>query len=125
MRTDTHGGQGRTDFSVFGEEFHDTHYGLTASGQVPLLRGSTGLMLRLGFGAHGVRQTIETSTPGGGGANWYETIVPSVVVSRTLTSATDLVLSASDALLGPVGALLDPDEFDLQHRIRILVGVRF
>lgn len=113
---------GRTDFTVLGQDYHDDHYALALSAGPEV---APGVSLRLGIGAYGEHQTVEGDPSRGGGDNWTEMVVPALVLSRPLTTGRTLVFTVSDAILGPVDALFDPSEFDVEHRIRLLVGVRF
>jgi hypothetical protein len=118
-------GVARTDFSSLGRDYHDDHLWIAVLAQRRLRHGATGLALRLGAGAYGEFQTVEGDPPTGGGDNWFDTVIAGVVVTRLLGDGRELVFSFSDALLGPTNAIFDPSEADVQHRFRILVGVRF
>ena len=117
-------GVGRTDFTSLGQDYHNDHYFLAVSGQWEAIRGCTGLAFRLGAGAYGEYQTVETDPPTGGGDNWSEIVVPGVMLTRAISSETRLVLTLSDAILGPVDAILDPDEYAVEHRLRIMLGLQ-
>lgn len=119
-------GVARTDLTVLGQEYHDDHLLLALGSEWVPWRGRTGLGLRLGVGAYRESQTVETDPPVGGGVNWIEMILGAVVLSRELGADRDLVVSLSDAALGnPLLAALDPDEYGIEHRFRLMVGVRF
>lgn len=118
-------GIGRTDFTSLGQDYHNNHYALAILVQWQPVQGPTTLALRLGLGAYGEYQTVETDPPTGGGDNWAEMVTPSVTLTRPLTTNTRLVLTVADALLGPFYAVLDPEEYGIEHRVRVMVGVQF
>ena len=118
-------GAGRIDFTSLGQAYHEIHYLLGAATEWSVIRGRTGLALRLGLGAYGAYQTVESDPPSGGGSNWLEAVVPAVTATREINPEVRLVVTVSDALLGPMDAVFDPDEYDIEHRVRVLIGVRF
>lgn len=118
-------GAARTDFTTLGRSYHDDHLLVALQGQWSPIRGDTQFTVRVGVGAYGEFQTVETDPPRGGGDNGYETVAAALSLSRALASGTRIVLTLSDILLGPVNALADPEEYDLEHRLRIHVGLRF
>ena len=117
-------GVGRTDFTSLGQDYHNDHYFLAVSGQWEAIRGRTGLAFRLGAGAYGEYQTVETDPPTGGGDNWSAIVVPGLILTRAISTETRLVLILSDAILGPVDAILDPGEYAVEHRLRIMLGLQ-
>lgn len=116
-------GWGRTDFTVAGRDFHDDHIMAHLSREWRVGRGPTAMGIRVGLGAYGVLQTVESDPPTGGGDNWFETIVPALVVTHAIAPRRRLVISVSDAILGPVNAILDSGEYSVEHRVRILIGL--
>lgn len=118
-------GAGRTDFNSLGQDYHHNHYLLALGSEWFPVQGTTRFGLRLGLGAYGEIETVETdpSSPGGGG--WVETVVPGLVLERDFGNGRGFVVRMSDAILGPWFAVLDPSEYDVDHRFMVLLGIRF
>jgi len=115
----------RTDFNSLGQNYHHNHYLLALGGEWFLTRGTTRLGLRIGAGAYGELETVETDPPSPGGGGWVETVVPGLVLERELESGRRLVVRVSDAVLGPWFAVLDSSEYGIEHRFQFVFGVRF
>ncbi|MEM7415846.1 MAG: hypothetical protein AAF389_10150 [Gemmatimonadota bacterium] len=118
-------GWARTDFTAVGRDFHNDHFVAHLSHEWRLIRGPTVVGVRFGVGAYGEFQTVESDPPTGGGDNWFETVVPEIVLARAIAPNRRIVISVSDAILGPVNAVFDPSEYSVEHRIRLLVGLEF
>lgn len=118
-------GYARTDFTSLGQAYHDNHYSLILGAEWFPSRAATRVGLRLGAGAYGERQVVETNPPSPGGNNWIEAVVPGLVVEHGLGGGRRLIVGISDFLLGPYFAILDSSEYSIEHRIRVTVGLRF
>ena len=116
---------GRTDFVSLGQSYHHNHYLVALGVERFLTRGTSRLGLRFGLGAYGELETVETDPPSPGGGGWVETIVPGMVLERDLASGRRLVVRLSDAVLGPWFAVLDPSEYSVEHRLLLVLGIRF
>ena len=89
------------------------------------VRGTTRVGLRLGLGASGEYEIAETNPASPGGDTWTEAVVPGLVFARDLPPGKRLTVGLSDYLLGPFFAVLDPEEYGIEHRWGITVGLRF
>lgn len=118
-------GAARTDFTSLDQDYHNNHYLLAAGGEGFVTRGTTRLGWRLGVGAYGELQTVESDPPSPGGGGWIETVLLGVVLERELGSGRRFVVRLSDAVLGPWFAVLDPSEYSVEHRALLLIGLRF
>ncbi|MDH3207143.1 MAG: hypothetical protein OEO79_11060 [Gemmatimonadota bacterium] len=118
-------GVARTDFSSLGQNYHHNHYLIALGAEWFPTRGTSRLGLRLGLGAYGELETVETDPRSSGGGGWVETVVPSLVLERDLGSGRRLVARIADSLLGPWFAVLDPSEYDVEHRFLFMLGIRF
>jgi hypothetical protein len=118
-------GVGRADFNSFGEDFH-RHYGMFfLGGEWTVVRSGVDVALRLGLGAL-VEDDINEDDPAFRSSNnWVEAVVPALVIRKPLASGRAMVFTVSDHVLGPFNAVLDPDEYGMEHRLRILLGIRF
>ena len=115
----------RTDFTSLGQDYHHNHTLLTLGTEWFPFQGPTRMGVRLGLGASREVEIVEANPPSPGGDNWIETIVPGLVVERRVGGGRSLVLGVSDYVLGPFGAVLDPQEYGVAHLITVTVGVRF
>ncbi|MBT8478323.1 MAG: hypothetical protein KJO06_05350 [Gemmatimonadetes bacterium] len=118
-------GAGRTDFASLGQNYHHDHYVVSLGAGWSLTQGATRLGLRLGLGAYGELETIETDPPSAGGGGWVETVIPGLVLEHDIAGGRRVVLRLADAILGPWFAVLDPAEYGIDHRFMILLGIRF
>lgn len=118
-------GAGRTDFASLGQDYHHNHYLVALGAEWVLTRGTTRLGLRLGLGAYGELETIETTPASAGGGGWVETVIPGLVLEHDLAGGRRVVLRVADTILGPWFAVLDPAEYGIDHRFMILLGIRF
>ncbi len=118
-------GAARTDFASLGQNYHHNHYLFALGTEWLPTRGTTRLGLRIALGAYGELETVETDPPADGGGGWVETVVPGVVLERDLGSDRTVVLRLADSILGPWFAVLDPAEYDVEHRLIVLLGLRF
>ena len=118
-------GVGRADFNSFGTDYH-RHYGMfVLGGEWTAVRSSVDVALRLGLGAL-VEDDINEEDPAFRSSNnWIEALVPALVIRKPLASGREMVFTVSDHILGPFNAVFDPDEYSMEHRLRVLVGVRF
>ncbi len=116
-------GVARTDFTVLGQDYHNDHYFLTAVTQWQVAEGSTSFAFRFGLGAYGEYQTVESDPPVGGGDNWAETAVAGAILTHEIAPGVRVLLTLTDALVGPFNAAFDPDEYSIEHRVRIAIGV--
>ena len=118
-------GFGRSDFNSFGEDFHRYYGTFALSVEWTPLRAPTSVGLRFGLGAL-VEDDVSEENPGFvSSSNWVEALVPAVVVSRRLASGRTLILTVADFMLQPVNGLLDPSEYSVEHRFRVLLGLGF
>ena len=115
----------RTDFSSLGQNYHHNHYLFVLGAEWFATHGTTRLGLRLGLGAYGEYEVVETNPASPGGSNWVEAVVPGLVLARDLGGGRLLVLGLSDFVLGPFFAVLDPEEYGVEHRVRLTLGTRF
>jgi len=115
----------RIDFVSLGQAYHNNHLLLALGIEWVPRTGSTMLGFRLGLGAHRESQVVESDPPRGGGTNWAEMVQPAVSVVHELSQGRELVVSISDAVLGPFYAVLDPQEYGVTHRLRLMLGLRF
>lgn len=117
-------GIARTDYTSLGQDYHRDHYFLMLAADWFPIQGTTRLGLRLGLGAYGEYETVENpSSPGGD--NWIEAAVPGLILERELAGGRRLVVGLTDYLLGWYFAVLDSSEYSIEHRLRLMVGVRF
>jgi hypothetical protein len=115
----------RTDFSLFGQDYHDDHYHFFAGGEWSPMTGATQIGLQLQIGAYREIQTVETDPPRPGGDNWIETVSTAIVLERQVSDNRSLVFTLTDVVLGPWFAVLDPSEYGVEHRLHLTVGLRF
>lgn len=118
-------GVARTDFEDFERAYHNDHLFIATHAQWEVVKGSTGLALRLGLGLYGEFQTVETDPPMAGGDNLYEMIVPGIALTQAIGSDTRLVLGLSDTVISPLNLVFDPEEASIEHKFRVLAGVQF
>ena len=119
------GAVSRIDFTSFGEPFHRNYGFMTLATEWLPVREPVAVGLRLGVGAS-VEDDISEDDPAFFSSNnWAEALVPALVLKRTLASGRQLVFTISDHILGPFNAVLDPEEYGVEHRVRVLFGVRF
>jgi hypothetical protein len=118
-------GFARSDFDSFGEAFHRNYGVFTLGSEWMPVRGTTRAGLRLGVGAVVEDDESEVDPAFTSSGNWAEAVVFGLVIRRRLGSGRDLVFSLSDHVLGPVNAIFDPVEYDVEHRFRVLLGLRF
>lgn len=118
-------GGARTDFASLGQEFHDNHFHFGVATEWFLMQGKSRLGLRLGAAAYRESQIVETNPTSGGGVNWNEALVAGFVLARDLEAGSQLVLALSDFVLGPVFAVFDSEEYGIEHRVQLTLGVRF
>ena len=118
-------GFARADFTSFGEEFHRNYGAFVLGSEWVPVRETVHVGLRLGLGAM-VEDDISEDDPAFRSSNrWAEALVPGVVVRRPLAGGRALVFTVSDHIAGFWNALWDPDEYGVEHRLRVLVGVWF
>jgi hypothetical protein len=115
----------RTDFTSLGQDYHHNYTLLTLGTEWFPFPGKTPVGVRLGLGAVGEFEVVETHPSQSGGDNWIEAVVPGLVVERRLGGGRRLVLVVSDYILGPWQAAIDPSEGAISHRITVSAGVRF
>lgn len=115
----------RTDFTSLGQDYHHNYTLLTLGTEWFPFRGKTRVGVRMGLGAVGEFEVVETLPSQSGGDNWIEAVVPGLVVERRLGGGRSLVLGVSDHVLGPFYAVLDPEEYGVAHLITVTAGVRF
>ena len=118
-------GVGRTDFASLGQSYHHNHYLFALGTEWFPTRRTTRIGLRIALGAYGELETVETDPPVSGGGGWVETVVPGVVLQHDLGPRRTVTLRLADSVLGPWFAVLDPAEYDVEHRFLILLGLRF
>lgn len=119
------GGFARADFTSFGEAFH-RNFGIFVLGtEWTPVEGATSIALRLGVGAVVEDDISEDDSAFRSSNNWAGGLVPGLVLRRRLESGREVSLLVSDHLLGPVNALFDPEEYSVEHRLRVLLGIRF
>ena len=117
------GNVARTDFSSLGQDYHHNYYLFALGATWFPTEGATRLGVRLGIGAAGEYEIVEAdSSPGGDG--WVSAVVPGLVLERDLRGRLRLVASLTDYVLGPINAILDPEEYGIGHRILVSAGVR-
>ncbi len=115
----------RADFTSFGEAFH-RNFGLFVLGtEWTPVEGATSIALRLGVGAVVEDDVSEDDPAFRSSNNWAGGVVPGLVLRRRLESGRELFILMSDHILGPVNALFDPEEYSVEHRLRVLLGIRF
>jgi hypothetical protein len=119
------GAVSRIDFTSFGEPFHRNYGFMTLGTEWLPVQGPGAVGLRLGVGAAVEDDISEDDPTFFSSNNWAEAVVPGLVLKRTLASGRQLVLTISDHILGPFNAVLDPEEYGVEHRVRVLFGVRF
>jgi len=117
-------GLARTDFTSLDQDYHHNHYFLALGAEWFPTQGTTRVGLRVGLGAYGEYETVETDPSSSGGDNWVEAIVPGLILERDL-GRRRLVMALSDFVIGPYFAILDPEEYGIEHRIRFSIGMRF
>lgn len=118
-------GVARTDFASLGQNYHHNHVLLSLGAEWLLTQGSTRLGFRVGLGAYGEFETVEGDPSVSGGGGWVETVIPGLVLEHELGGGKRLVARVSDAILGPWFAVLDSDEYSIEHRLMFVLGVRF
>ena len=69
-------GVARTDFTSLGQDYHHNYVLMTLGAEWFPIRGRTRVGARLGLGAVGDFEVVETHPSQSGGDNWIETIVP-------------------------------------------------
>ena len=117
------GSVARTDFTSLGQDYHHNYYLLALGAAWFPTGGATRVGVRLGMGAVGEYEIVEIdSSPGGD--NWISAVVPGLVLERDLGGRMRLVMGLTDYVLGPLNAIVDPDEYGIGHRILIAAGVR-
>ncbi len=119
------GAVSRIDFTSFGEPFHRNYGFMTLGTEWLPVQGPVAVGLRLGLGATVEDDISEDDPTFFSSNNWAEALVPALVLRRTLASGRQLVLTVSDHILGPFNAVFDPEEYGVEHRVRVLLGVRF
>ena len=118
-------GFARADFTSFGEAFHRNHGYFVLGSEWTPVRSELHVGLRLGVGGV-VEDDISEDDPGFRSSNnWAEAVVPGLVIKRPLASGREFVFTVSDHVMYPIDALFDPSEYSVEHRFRILFGVRF
>ena len=118
-------GFARADFTSFGEAFHRNHGYFVLGTEWTPVRAGVHVGLRLGVGALVEDDINEDDTAFRSSNNWAEAVVPGLVIKRPLASGRELVFVLSDHVLYPIDALFDPDEYSVEHRFRLLLGLRF
>jgi len=115
----------RTYFTSLGQNYHHNHFLFVLGAEWFPTQGTTHLGLRLGLGAYGEYEIVETDPPSPGGDSWVETVVPGLILERDLGGGRRLVAGLADFVLGPWFAVLDPGEYGVEHRLRFTLGIRF
>ncbi len=115
----------RTDFTSLGQDYHHNYSFFMLGTEWFPVQGKTRFGMRLGLGASGEFEVVETNPPSPGGDNWIEAVVPGLVLERELGGGKRLVVGISDFVLGPWFAVLDPSEYGVEHRWRVMMGLRF
>lgn len=115
----------RTDFGSLGREYHHNYYLFALGTYRSLGDGPTRLELRLGLGALGEYEIVEGDPSTSGGDNWIEAVVPGLILTHEINSGLTVVAGASDHMLNPLFAIFDPEENEIDHRWRVMVGIRF
>ena len=119
-------GFARTDFNSLGQDYHHNHYSFALNTEwLPARSGSTRFGFRLGLGAYGEYEIVETDPASSGGDSWTEAVVPGLILERDIGEDRRLVVALTDSVLGPYFAVFDPEEYDVEHRIRLTLGMRF
>jgi len=74
----------RTDFASLGQDYHHNHYFLQLGTEWFPTQGTTRLGFRVGLGAYGEYETVETNPSQPGGDNWVEAVIPGLILERDL-----------------------------------------
>lgn len=118
-------GLARTEFASLGMDYHHNYVLLSLGAEWFPTDGATRIGLRLGGGAVGEFEVVETDPSTSGGGGWTSAVSPGLIVERGVGGGRSLVLALSDHVLGPLNALFDREEYRFDHRVVIRAGVRF
>jgi hypothetical protein len=77
----------RTDFASLGQDYHHNHYFFQLGAEWFPTQGTTRIGLRLGLGAYGEYEIVETEPAQPGGDNWVEALTPGLGDHRLRTGS--------------------------------------
>jgi len=115
----------RVDFTSLGQNYHDTHLGLALNSSWALGGDETRAHVGLGLGAYREAQTVEGAPDPRGGTNWFESFIPQIAIEHRLGADRRVRVEVADHMLGWFFALVDSEEYGVQHRVFLTVGLTF